>query len=37
MTTTHAESSGITGAKGVAGRYLDLTIRLRARATGTGR
>jgi polyisoprenoid-binding protein YceI len=28
---------GITGAKGVAGRYLDLTIRLRAHATGTGR
>jgi polyisoprenoid-binding protein YceI len=28
---------GITGAKGVAGRYLDLTIRLRARATGTAR
>jgi polyisoprenoid-binding protein YceI len=28
---------GITGAQGVAGRYLDLTIRLRARPTGTGR
>lgn len=28
---------GVAGARGVAGRYLDLTIRLRARATGTGR
>jgi len=28
---------GITGGKGVAGRYVDLTIRLRARATDPGR